>query len=437
MSAKHVFSGTAAGFLVVCCLGTSWSQEFTSNQRDQVQAMLRDVASDVNKHYYDPQFHGVDWDSKVHEAKEKIDKSESMNRALSHIAAALDSLHDSHTFFLPPPRPYLHDYGFQMQMIGDHCYVIRVRPGSDAETKGLKSGDEILAVNGYTPTRDDFWRIEFVYKVLRPQLSLRLNLRTEHSSERQVDVVAKFRELPQVKDATGSGIFDIIREMENQASFMRVRYAEKGDDLLIVKLPAFVLSPSDIDSVIGKMRKHRGVVIDLRSNPGGSVETLRSLLGGMFENKVKIGDRLGRSSTKPLETQSHHHGFTGSLVVLVDSKSGSAAELFARVIQIEKRGSVVGDHSSGSVMEAQHYSHKVGIGTVVFYGASITEADFKMADGQSLEHKGVVPDTLTLPTAADLAGGRDPVITQAALMLNVKISPEEAGTLFPYEWPKE
>jgi hypothetical protein len=44
---------------------------------------------------------------------------------------------------------------------------------------------------------------------------------------------------------------------------------------------------------------------------------------------------------------------------------------------------------------------------------------------------------VVLPTAPDLAKGRDPVLAQAAAMLNVKITPEEAGTLFPYEWPKE
>jgi hypothetical protein len=58
-----------------------------------------------------------------------------------------------------------------------------------------------------------------------------------------------------------------------------------------------------------------------------------------------------------------------------------------------------------------------------------------MADGQSIEGKGVTPDQLILPSAADLAGGRDPVRSATAEMLNVSISPEEAGRLFPYHWP--
>ena len=88
-------------------------------------------------------------------------------------------------------------------------------------------------------------------------------------------------------------------------------------------------------------------------------------------------------------------------------------------------------------MEARGYWEQVGQDTVAFYGASITEADLIMTDGKSLEHTGVTPDQLLLPSPYALANGRDPVLARAAETLGVKISPEEAGKLFPYEWPPE
>ena len=85
-------------------------------------------------------------------------------------------------------------------------------------------------------------------------------------------------------------------------------------------------------------------------------------------------------------------------------------------------------------MEARYYPFSQGTDTKIFYGASITDADMLMTDGKSLEHTGVMPDEVVLPTAADLAAGRDPVLTKAAAMAGVTLDPVEAGKLFPVEW---
>jgi C-terminal processing protease CtpA/Prc len=152
---------------------------------------------------------------------------------------------------------------------------------------------------------------------------------------------------------------------------------------------------------------------------------------------VKIADRVGRKESKPQIAKAAHSPFVGKLIVLVDSQSASAAELFARVVQIEKRGVVLGDHTSGSVMEAKHYEEQMGADTVVFYGVSVTEEDLIMTDGKTLEHTGVTPDQVLLPSADALAHGRDPVLARAIELLGVKLTSEAAGKVFPYEWAPE
>ncbi len=425
-------------FLTACAgLCARGAQNKPMSNFDRALEMLDNVTRDVQKHYYDPSFHGVDWKGKVQEARDKIKHETSLNMSMAHIAAALDSLNDSHTFFLPPSRPFHHSYGFETEMIGDQCFITHVRPGSDAETKGLKPGVEILSWDGYRPTRQNLWKMNYGYKILRPQPGVRLTLRDPQGQQRQADVAAQFKQTERVKDLTGNGIWDVVREMERGEHQMRARTENLGDQVMILKFPEFFFDPGTVDKWISEARKHQGLIVDLRGNAGGSVETLKELVSGIFEGEVKIADRVGRNESKPEVAKPLGHTFTGKLVVLVDSQSASASELFARLVQLQKRGVVMGDRSTGAVMEARYYDYQIGFDTVVFYGVSITEADLIMSDGKSLEHVGVAPDELILPTPVDLAAGRDPVLAHAAETLGVKLSPKAAGKLFPYEWAEE
>jgi len=412
----------------------------SSLERERALDMLSTISNDVKKHYYDSNFHGADLNAKFAEAKQNIQKEKSFNMAMSHIAAALDALNDSHTFFLPPQHAYRHSYGMQYQIIGNRCFVTQVRPKSDAQTKGIKPGDEILTINGYQVTRDDLWKIQYVFSTLRPQPGLRLTVKDPAGVQRQVDVMAAIRETKRLTDLTGGNgidIWDLIRDEETQEHLMRAQYAEYGDQVTVLKMPEFSFSSGEVETMIARARKHQNLIIDLRGNPGGAVDTLKYLVGGVFDKEIKLADRKGRKDTKPEIAKPQHNPYLGKLTVLVDSRSASAAEMFARVIQLEKRGAVLGDNTAGAVMEAKHYDERMGADTVIFYGASITEWDLVMADGKSLEHVGVTPDQLLLPSPLALSMGRDPVLAYAVEQMGVNITPEEAGKAFPYEWSPE
>ena len=57
--------------------------QISSLERDRALQMLNTIAADVRKHYYDPKFHGLDWDARVQQAKERIQTSPTQNAALS------------------------------------------------------------------------------------------------------------------------------------------------------------------------------------------------------------------------------------------------------------------------------------------------------------------------------------------------------------------
>jgi C-terminal processing protease CtpA/Prc len=267
-SSSHYFLIILA--LTGCRAAFAFAQQISGIDRDRARQMLADVSADIKKHYYDPKLHGVDWDAKVRETREKIDQSPSLNMAMSHLAAALDSLNDSHTFFLPPSRPFRIDFGYELEMIGAKCFIVRVRPKSDADAKGLKPGDEVLALNGYAPTRTTLWKMDYVYRHLRPQPEMKFTLRSPDGQQRQVVVTPRVQRLKRILNMTGSDggsdIWDIVRQTENEEHFYRGRSKEVNDELMILKLPIFDFSDSEISSVVDKARKHKSLIIDLRGN---------------------------------------------------------------------------------------------------------------------------------------------------------------------------
>src|SRR5947207_10876922 len=135
------------------------------------------------------------------------------------------------------------------------------------------------------------------------------------------------------------------------------------------------------------------MILDLRGNGGGAVVALRELVSRCFDRQVLVATLQQRAKIEREVAKPARAGFAGRLIVLVDSRSASAAEMFARIVQIEKRGSVLGDRTSGQVMTSRIFPHQFGVGAALaFYAASVTIGDVRMSDGGSLEKVGVEPD---------------------------------------------
>ena len=419
-------------FLSIFTVGT-YAQNL-GFEKDRHIGILKSIKEDIKKNYYDPQFHGIDLETQFKKAEEAIQQADSVGKMSGIIAQALVNFDDSHLFFVPPGKVNKTSYGFEMRMVGDACYVMRVNEKSDALKKGLQVGDQIMDIEGFLPRRKDLWLMNYYFRALRPQPVIRLGVRKPDGKQNDLQIEAIISSGKRLTDLADSSI-DInnyIRESEDAYSESRKQFVyEQGKDLMIWQMPAFNLSPSGIDSMMDKAKDKTALIIDLRDNGGGRVDTLKRLIGSVFEKDVKIADEKSRKATKEMIAESRgKDSYKGKLIVLVDSESGSAAEIFAKVIQLEKRGRVLGDISAGAVMESRYFPHQQGLDVVVFYGASVTIADLIMADGKSLEKVGVIPDERLLPTAQDLAAKRDPVLSKAVKDLGFEMAPEQAGTLF-------
>ena len=407
------------------------AREMSLNILDEMEKILR-------KYYYDPNMRGIDLKARIEEAKTRV-KSRQHNWQMYRVfVQVLLDFDDSHTRVILPPRPDHFEYGFGLQMVGSSCVVTSVQKDSDAYKQGLRVGDVVLTLGRFTPNRRDLWKmLEVIYK-LDPVNVLDLRIRGVDNTERVVSITAA---------TMTDKEFQLKMKARKEARRAKIdvepfKCQEISPALLACKLYSFSVRKNDIDKMITQALKYPKLILDMRGNHGGYVYIEQYLLSHFFDRQVKIADLVTREKTETRMTKPlGDRQYKGELAVLIDSESASAAEMTARVIQLEKRGKVYGDVSSGSVMTsiALPFTSTVSSSfnyAIIKVGMSVTIADVIMRDGSRLEKTGVIPDEFLVPTGIAFARKTDPVLAVVAQVMGASLTAEKAGSFY-FIVPKE
>lgn len=125
-------------------------------------------------------------------------------------------------------------------------------------------------------------------------------LQSPGDTVRSVVVQAKVVPHPPIMDLTqGDDIWRLIRSQENAERVVRSRYVEYGTDVLVWKLPEFMIEDRDIDRMMKRAQGFKALVIDLRGDPGGAVSTLLRLAGALVGADT-FAVRRERNKSEPL-----------------------------------------------------------------------------------------------------------------------------------------
>jgi C-terminal processing protease CtpA/Prc len=411
-------------------------QTLNKTEQERAHKMLADVVTVLRKYYYDPRFKGLDLDALAQRADGEITKAQTVPAVFAAIADFLRNLHDSHTYFLPPSPRIFYRHEWTMQNIGDNCYVTAVKEGSDGATKGLKPGDQILALNGIKLTRDSLPLISYFYFILNPQVGFDLDLINTQGERRVLRIMAKEEKAPPRGWNSWISLHNAFSEYDKERRRANLFITKLGEDISIWQMGEFELADAEIDEVMVKVRNSKALILDLRNNPGGLEDNVLRLAGYFFDHDVTLGTLQRRDGNEVLIAKSRGKTFKGKLIILVDSESTSASELFARVMQLEQRAIVIGDQTGGKVMRGITHYLELGTNSNIAYAVNVTDSNIIMRDGKGIEDIGVTPDEIVLPTAADLAQKRDPVLSRAASLLGKEITPDEAYKLLRHK-PEE
>ena len=396
--------------------------------REMGLAMLQEIKTLIKEHYYDPRYRGIDLDVRFKAAADRIKTLNFNWQVFRVLAQVLLDFNDSHTRLMLPPRTDYFEYGFTAQMIGDKCFVTDVKKGSDAEKKGLKAGDQILNFGKFPPSRAHLWKILYVLYRLDPVNTVDLKTRNTEGAEAQFTVMAKTMTQKEKDEER--------KKRKDREKAKPFKCQEISKELIACKLYSFMVDKGEIDKMMKQAGQYSKLILDLRGNGGGYVVVEEHLAGYLFDHDVKIADVVTRKKNEVrMAKTKRDKSYKGELVVLVDSHSASAAEMVARVVQIEKRGKVVGDLSSGAVMTSVRAPLFGRINTtaeavITYTGMSLTIADVIMSDGSRIEGVGVRPDVSAVPTPLALAQRTDPVLAHAATMLGASLTPEKAGEFY-------
>jgi C-terminal processing protease CtpA/Prc len=230
-------------------------------------------------------------------------------------------------------------------MVGDAPFVTWVKKGSDAAKKGLARGDRIVNWNRFEPTRANLWQILYVYRHIRPQQLQRLIVRKPDGVEKTLDIESDVHERP------AGDLEQLIREWEDDYR-TAVDFEKRIGDTLVVSLAAFG-DPKDIERFMKKARNYKNLILDFRGNGGGRDDAIDMHFSWCFERPVRISIEKTRKGEEAAVSKGRRDAYAGKVVILVDSRSASASEVTARVMQLQKPGTVIGDRTAGAVMTSR------------------------------------------------------------------------------------
>lgn len=295
---------------------------------------------------------------------------------LGAIKGMVDAAGDPYTFFLTPKENQLtkDDLGGKFEGIGaqlglkdNAIVVIAPLKNSPAEKAGLRSGDAISKVDG-TSTKN--WTLfQAVSKI-----------RGEKGSKVMLTLLRDTREVT----------VSIIRD-EIDVKSVELSYEK---NVAVVKLTRFGDDTNDewnkaVSTIAQKWNAHeiKGMVLDLRDNPGGYLESSVYIASDFLADKSIVVRQQYIDDTG----EDHHTSHPARLlnipvVVLINKGSASASEIVAGALRDYKRATLVGEQSfgKGSIQEAL----EVGDGA----GLHVTIAKWILPKGDWINEKGVKPD---------------------------------------------
>lgn len=344
------------------------------------------------------------WPEYLEKQREDLDKVEKVSDLSRTVNRALRDFGISHVRFLTPTqaenrnRTTVVSIGVMARPEKSTLIVTTVIPDGPAATAGIKQGDVIIEVDGKAPESP---------AVLTGEIGSEVKLKVK-SGDAEKELTLKRASVSNARPET-------LTWVAEDTAVLRIWTFSRG------------YNRRNIETLMKEAsQKAKYMIIDLRSNGGGSTANLLHLLSLFVKADTDIGTFVGRStvrdyekdntpSTDPIKIAAAAKNkyrtrkqtlepFAGKVAVLINRGSASASEIFATGLREAINAPILGTRSAGAVLASVFGTLPQG------FQIQYPVSDYVSIKGVRLEKNPIVPDIEVTGTAQD---GKDPVVEKA------------------------
>lgn len=330
--------------------------------------------------------------------KDKFAEKDQLNGAIKGLVNSVD---DPYTVYMTPEEnaefeksmtdEVFTGIGAEIAVKKGQLVIVSPLKGSPAELAGLRAGDKIFTINDEPSL--EMSAEEAVTKLRGPkgEKVLLEVLRAEEDKPIKITIVRD--------DIVNKSL---VWKIEDDIAIIEIsQFGEDLDHLFSEAIPEIVLE------------KPSSIIIDLRNNGGGLLDTSVKLMNEFFDKKVLVttkGRKVGQ--TGDLESDNGGAFLDIPVVILVNKGTASASEIFAGAFQDYNRGIIIGEQTFGKGVVQNLIPLSEGA------TLKVTVAEWLTPKGRSINKEGISPDVEAVRTIDDYDNDVDPVLDKAFNILN-------------------
>jgi carboxyl-terminal processing protease len=301
--------------------------------------------------------------------------------------------------------------GIELKMLDNQPVIFQIEKDSAAEKAGLKMGFVLTKIDDKSIAEILLPIEEVLY--LRKMTDAMKRVQRERALMRSVcgtpDTAVKIEALDgkniaktfEMKRVAFKG--EVMRVAEGIPPFKLAFQAGKLENNIgYIRFNVWIPTQTNrFREAIRALSDVKGLIIDLRGNPGGMGQLVNDVGGTMFDKKASFGTTKRRNFQNEFMVNPQKNSFRGRVVVLTDYGSGSTTEIFTAGIQETGRAKIIGERTAGAVLPAT--VERLPTGANFMYAI----ADYRSPGGVLIEGRGVSPDLEIKLTRESLLKGQD------------------------------